>query len=97
MVCRALILRLQLRVVNLVCIEWKKEFDAFPNLSNVHRRSGHWNGLGRRSRHRMKIKIRSFASKMKFSALAALALFVGPAAAEVYFKEDFNDSVRLVS
>jgi hypothetical protein len=33
---------------------------------------------------------------MKFSSLAALALVVGPAVAEVYFKEDFNDSVRFV-
>ena len=30
---------------------------------------------------------------MKFSALAAIALVVGPAAAEVYFKEQFNDEV----
>jgi len=29
---------------------------------------------------------------MKISALAALALTIGPSAAEVYFKEDFNDS-----
>jgi calreticulin len=28
---------------------------------------------------------------MKFSALAALAVIVGPAAAEIYLKEDFND------
>jgi calreticulin len=28
---------------------------------------------------------------MKFSTLAALAVCVGPAAAEIYFKEDFND------
>jgi hypothetical protein len=31
---------------------------------------------------------------MKFSALAALSLIVGPAAAEIYFKEQFNDEVR---
>jgi hypothetical protein len=30
---------------------------------------------------------------MKFSTLAALAVCVGPAAAEIYFKEDFNDEV----
>jgi hypothetical protein len=30
---------------------------------------------------------------MKFSALAALSLLAGPAVAEIYFKEDFNDEV----
>ena len=30
---------------------------------------------------------------MKFSALAALSLVIGPVAAEVYLKEDFNDAV----
>ena len=33
------------------------------------------------------------AVTMKFSALAALSLLFGPAAAEIYFKEDFNDEV----
>ena len=32
---------------------------------------------------------------MKFPALATLALIAGPAAAEVYFKEQFNDDVSL--
>jgi hypothetical protein len=32
---------------------------------------------------------------MKFSVLATLALVVGPAAAETFFKEQFNDEVRL--
>jgi len=36
----------------------------------------------------------SFTATMKFSALAALSLLVGPAAAEIYLKEDFNDEVR---
>jgi hypothetical protein len=31
---------------------------------------------------------------MKISPLAALSLLVGPAVAEIYFKEDFNDEVR---
>jgi hypothetical protein len=31
---------------------------------------------------------------MKISPLAALSLLVGPAVAEIYLKEDFNDEVR---
>ena len=31
---------------------------------------------------------------MKFSILATIALCAGPAAAETFFKEQFNDEVR---
>ena len=39
----------------------------------------------------------NFSYNMKFTALAAAALIAGPAAAEVYFKEQFNDEVRAFS